>query len=197
MCKNVFARLSPQGVSAGLMMSGPESLTVISDTLVHGPFSDLFPLLYLGVGVYTIGSFYQIACCRLVGPGVYASFSSVRIAIAVISSYVWLGEEIESIFVWMGLFTVSAVVAWYTTAMITWGKERAEEILLSRNSTLDDDEITSCSAASVDTPSIIYEKVLGDLKPQYYHGQAEHYSHGESSSNRRKSLQSKDVYVRF
>ena len=179
------------------MMSGPESLTVISDTLVHGPFSDLFPLLYLGVGVYTIGSFYQIACCRLVGPGVYASFSSVRIAIAVISSYVWLGEEIESIFVWMGLFTVSAVVAWYTTAMITWGKERAEEILLSRNSTLDDDEITSCSAASVDTPSIIYEKVLGDLKPQYYHGQAEHYSHGESSSNRRKSLQSKDVYVRF
>jgi hypothetical protein len=48
--------------------------------------------MFLGFGVYTVGSYLQIQCCRLVGPGLYASYSSVRVAVAVVSSSVVLGE---------------------------------------------------------------------------------------------------------
>ena len=122
------------GVSVSVSMTGNwDCWRLIVATLHEGPGESLFALLYLAFGVYTVGSFYQIAMCRRVGPGVYASFSAIRIVVAVISSRSWLKEPIESLLVWIGLLEICGAVTWYTVSLIGWGKDKVEEIKLSRS----------------------------------------------------------------
>ena len=115
------------GVFVSVSMTGGwDCWRLIISTLHKGPWESIFALLYLAVGVYTIGSYYQIAMCRKVGPGVYASFSAVRIVVAVISSWLWLKEPIESLFVWIGLIEICAAVTWYTVSLLGWGKDKVQ-----------------------------------------------------------------------
>ncbi|GMI43422.1 hypothetical protein TrCOL_g9696 [Triparma columacea] len=153
------------GFTAGLLMVGWESVATLFQALVN-PFSaSFFWLMFLGFGVYTVGSYLQIQCCRLVGPGLYASYSSVRVAVAVVSSSVVLGEDIEGVWVWSGLILVGITVTWYTRAMMKWAKERKDVILSDRlekgsqssATTHENYSISDLDNVSVD--NLVYERV--------------------------------------
>lgn len=120
------------GFGAGISAVGSQAVTSLFEALAN-PFSlSFFWLLFLGAGVYTVGSYLQISCCRLLGPGLYASYSSVRVAVAVLSSSWVLGEDVEGVWVWGGLWIVGITVTWYTREMLRWAQARKDEIINDR-----------------------------------------------------------------
>jgi len=132
--------------------------------------------MFLGAGVYTVGSYLQIVCCRIIGPGLYASFSSVRVAVAVVSSSWILGEDVEGWWVWGGLCTVAVSVTWYTREILKWGEKKKEQIVdervnkgtfgASTTFEADDGTIDSLEGAGsiVTVENLVYEKVgLGGI----------------------------------
>jgi len=85
-------------------------------------------ILWLSLGVYTVGSYLQIKLCRNLGPGIYASFSAIRIVTAVISSSYFLNEAIQNVSIWLGLGVISGTVTWYTARLLWWAEDKQKEI---------------------------------------------------------------------
>ena len=67
-----------------------DALVALRDPVV------MFAFLYLSIAIFTAGAYYQVEVIRVLGPGVYGTFSSLRVLVALALSYVCLNEGLKN-----------------------------------------------------------------------------------------------------
>jgi len=86
----------------------------------HASWASITALFSIVVLVYTIGSVGQMKLVRSMGPGVYSSFSGIRVLGSVVLSAWLLQEPVQNGLEWVGLCLTTVTMTFYTYALSNW-----------------------------------------------------------------------------
>ena len=68
---------------------------------------------FLTFGIFTAAALFQVVSVRKLGPGLYGSFSSVRVLVAVVGSYVMMAEPVKNWMEWSGILLIVITMSAY------------------------------------------------------------------------------------
>lgn len=141
-------------VAARLLMKRTEGILSRDEAVQTNNFCNtLFPLLYtllvnpsgwkafvcmtlesfcawltIAVLVYTIASASQMSLVRSVGPGVYSSFSAIRVVVSAWLSAIVLHEPVQDGLEWLGLMVIVITISVYTAMTLVESRRTNEKL---------------------------------------------------------------------
>ena len=87
------------------LIAGPE-LWPRTTTNIFTSAEDFCAWAFLTFGIFTAAALFQVVSVRKLGPGLYGSFSSVRVLVAVAGSYVMMAEPVKNWVEWSGILLI-------------------------------------------------------------------------------------------